>query len=232
MDRLPILLIPGLGATPRLYSHQIGGLWKAGPVMVANHTAQTSMRALAQEILKDAPPAFALAGLSMGGYIAFEILRQAPQRVLKLALLDTTARADTPEQKERRQFMMSTAQNEDMVAIAELLFPVLVHQRHSGDERLRSAVEEMLIETGVEAFVRQQIAIAGRPDSRPSLANIRCPVTVLVGDGDEVTPYPLAEEIAEAIEGARLVEVPRSGHLSTLENPQFVTSALLDWLRY
>ena len=92
-------------------------------------------------------------------------------------------------------------------------------------------MEEMLIETGPEAFIRQQTAILGRPDLRPSLAAIRCPVTVLVGDGDEVTPYPMAEEIAEAIEGARLVTVPASGHLSTLENPQFVTSALLDWLR-
>ena len=130
MDKLPILLIPGLGATSRLYTHQIAGLWQAGPVMVANHTGQDSMPALAQEILASAPPAFALAGLSMGGYIAFEIVRQAPERVLKLALLDTTARPDTPEQAERRQAMIGKARTGDMAAIAGPLFSVLVHARH------------------------------------------------------------------------------------------------------
>jgi len=101
MDSLPTVLIPGLGTTPLLYSHQIPALWEFGPVMVANQTRQSSMGAIAHDILAHAPPRFALAGLSMGGYIAFEIMRQAPDRVLKLALLDTSARADTAEQTER-----------------------------------------------------------------------------------------------------------------------------------
>ncbi len=103
MNSLPTLLIPGLAASAWLYERQIPALWRFGPVMVANHTRQSSMAALAQDILADAPPRFALAGLSMGGYIAFEIVRQAPERVLKLALLDTSARADTTEQLEGRR---------------------------------------------------------------------------------------------------------------------------------
>ena len=102
-EALPIMLIPGLTCSARLYAEQIPALWRFGPVMVADHTRDDSMAAIARRILAAAPPRFALAGLSMGGYIAFEILRQAPERVAKLALLDTGARAETPEQTERRK---------------------------------------------------------------------------------------------------------------------------------
>src|SRR5262249_7638152 len=102
-DPLPIVLIPGLTCSPRLYADQVPRLWRFGPVMVADHTRDDSMSAIARRILAAAPPRFALAGLSMGGYIAFEIMRQAPQRVVKLALLGTGARAETSEQTERRK---------------------------------------------------------------------------------------------------------------------------------
>ena len=95
-DPLPIVLIPGLTCSARLYADQIPTLWRFGPVTVADHTRDDNMAAIARRILAAAPPRFALAGLSMGGYIAFEIMRQAPQRVAKLALLDTGARAETP----------------------------------------------------------------------------------------------------------------------------------------
>src|SRR5215472_18836149 len=102
-DPLPIVLIPGLTCSARLYADQIPALWRFGPVTVADHTRDDSMAAIARRILAAAPPQFALAGLSMGGYIAFEIMRQAPQRVTRLALLDTSARADTPERLAQRR---------------------------------------------------------------------------------------------------------------------------------
>ncbi len=114
--------------------------------------------------------------------------------------------------------------------MAELLFPLFVHRDRHGDDALKRVVRAMAEETGPEAFVRQQRAIMARPDLRPHLASIRCPTLVLVGDGDELTPPPLAEEIAAGIVGSRLVVVPDCGHLSTLERPEAVNSALLEWM--
>ncbi len=231
MNSLPTLLIPGLAASARLYGPQIPALWRFGPVMVANHTRQSSMAGLAQDILAEAPPRFALAGLSMGGYIAFEIVRQAPERVLKLALLDTSARADTTEQLEGRRARIAMAQAGDFAAIPALMFPGLVHAMRREDADLKALVDRMAAETGAEAFVQQQTANMGRPDSRPGLAAIKCPTLVLVGDGDELTPPALAQEIAQGVPGARLETVPDSGHLSTLEAPGFVTQKLVEWLQ-
>jgi pimeloyl-ACP methyl ester carboxylesterase len=230
-EPLPIVLIPGLTCSARLYAEQIPALWRFGPVMVADHTRDDSMAAIARRILAAAPPRFALAGLSMGGYICFEIMRQAAARVAKLALLDTGARADSPEQTERRRAVMALTKDGRYAEIPDLAFPLYVHRRRHGDEGLKRLVRTMAEETGPEAYLRQQQAILSRPDSRPLLAAIACPTLVLVGDGDEATPPELAREIAAGISGSQLVTVPDSGHLSTLEQPAAVTAALEQWLR-
>jgi pimeloyl-ACP methyl ester carboxylesterase len=121
-DSLPIVLVPGLNCSARLYAEQIPALWRFGPVMVADHTRDTSIAAIAKRILAAAPPLFALAGLSMGGYIAFEIMRQAPQRVLKLALMDTGARPETAEQTARRQGLMAMARAGKLIEVADESF--------------------------------------------------------------------------------------------------------------
>jgi|SRR5579875_4855 len=228
LDSLPIVLVPGLLATPRLYAEQIPELWRIGPVTVAVHDRDDSLSAIARRILSTAPPRFALAGLSMGGYIAFEILRQAPERVAKLALLDTSARPDTPEQTEQRRAQMDEARKGRLGDVVDMLFPRLVHARRWSDESLRRISRLMAQEVGVEGFIRQQTAIIGRPDSRPGLAAIRCPTLVIVGDGDLLTPPERAEEIAQGIRGARLAVIADSGHLSTLEQPAAVTRALVE----
>jgi pimeloyl-ACP methyl ester carboxylesterase len=188
------------------------------------------MDAIAERILAEAPPRFALVGLSMGGYIALTILRRAPQRVERLALLDTNARPDTPEQSERRRALIALAQSGRFSEIPDVLFPVFVHRNRRSDEALRRIVRMMAEETGSEAFVRQQKAIMSRPDARPLLASIACPTLVLVGEGDELTPPALSREIAAAVPGASLVVVPDCGHLSTLERAQAVNTALITWL--
>jgi len=226
----PIVLIPGLLCSPRLYGEQLPALWRCGAVMIADHTRDESMTGIARRLLAAAPPRFALVGLSMGGYLSFEILRQAPDRVVRLALLDTSARADTPEQSERRRTQMALARGGRFAEIPDAQFPVWVHPDRTHDEALRRIVRLMAEDTGAEAFVRQQTAILTRPDSRPGLAAIRCPTLVLVGDGDQSTPPDRAVEIARGIAGARLVTVPDCGHLSTLERPAEVTRALLEWL--
>jgi pimeloyl-ACP methyl ester carboxylesterase len=229
-DPLPIVLVPGLNCSARLYAEQVPALWGCGPVTIADHRRDDSVAAIAARILAMAPPRFALAGLSMGGYITFAMVRAAPERVARLALLDTSARPDTPEQTERRHSMIALAESGRFAEAADLLFPVFVHRNRHGDEALRTIVRTMAEETGPQAFVRQERAIMTRPDCRALLKSIRCPTLVLVGDGDALTPPVLSEEIAAGIAGAHLVCVPDCGHLSTLERPQAVNRALVEWL--
>jgi pimeloyl-ACP methyl ester carboxylesterase len=227
---LPVVLVPGLLCTPRLYVEQIPALWRFGPVIVADHTRDDALAAIAGRILSQVSGRFALIGLSMGGYVAFELLRQAPERVARLALLDTTARPDLPEQTEQRQRQIELARNGRFGTIADLLFPRFVAAARQDDAALRMIVRTMAQETGAEAFVRQQTAIMQRPDSRPGLAAIRCPTLVLVGADDVLTPPDRAAEIAAGVPGARLVTVPRCGHLAAIERPEAVTAALVELL--
>jgi len=229
-EPLPSLLIPGLLCTPRLYAEQMPALWRFGPVTVANHTYDDSMSGIARRILSLAPPKFALIGLSMGGYVAFEILRQAPDRVAKLALLDTTARPDAPEQTEQRKRQVEMARHGRFDGIAQLLFPRFVSAARHGDRALQDVVRAMAEDTGAEAFVRQQTAIMNRADSRPGLGAIACPTLVVVGADDALTPPDRAAEMVAAIAGARQRVVPECGHLSTLEQPETVTQALVAFL--
>jgi len=228
---LPIVLVPGLLATPRMYVDQIPQLWQFGPVTVANHTRDESMAAIARRILAAAPPQFALVGLSMGGYICLEIMRQAAARVARLALLDTSARPDAPDQSEGRRALIALARSGRFGEIADMLYPRLVDKSRLNDPALRQVIRLMAQEVGPDAFVRQQTAIIGRQDSRPGLGAIRCPTLVLVGDGDVLTPPELASELAAGIPAARLVKVPGCGHFSTLEQPAAVSRALTELLQ-
>ena len=230
-EPLPIVLVPGLLCSPRLYAAQIPALWRFGPVTIADHTRDDSVAGVAKRILATAPPRFALIGLSMGGYIAFEILRQAAERVDRLALLDTSARPDTAEQTAGRRAQIALAATGRLAEVVSTGFPNSVHPARCGDVRLRQVVLDMAAEVGVDAFVRQQLTNIGRPDSRPGLAAIGCPCLVLVGDRDQLTPPDRSAEMVDGIPGARLVTVPESGHSSTLEQPEFVTTALVEFLR-
>jgi len=229
-ESLPIVLVPGLLCSLRLYRPQLAALWRLGPVMVADHTRDSDVASGTRRLLEHAPPRFALVALSMGGYLAFETLRVAPERVLRLALLDTTARSDTPEQSEARRELMALGRRGGFDEVIDRLFLSFVHRRRHQDATLRRLLRVMAEETGVEAFLRQETLILNRPDSRASLGAIRCPTTVLVGAGDELTPPELAREIAAGIPGARLVEIRDSGHLPPLETPEEATTALVEAL--
>ncbi len=230
MTMLPLLLIPGLNCTAALWADQVAELGAGRAVMVADHGGHETIAAIAAAILADAPPRFALAGLSMGGYVAMEILRVAPGRVDRLALLDTRADADAPEQSEVRRQLIEITERGGFAKIAAMQYPRLVAPARLDDEALQARVRAMADATGPDAFVRQQKAILTRIDSRPSLAAIGCPATVIVGEDDQLTPPDLARDMAERIPGARLVVLPGAGHLSPLETPAAVTAALRDWL--
>jgi pimeloyl-ACP methyl ester carboxylesterase len=228
-DSTPILLVPGLNCSPRLYAAQIPALWRLGLVVVADHRRDDTMAGIARRILATAPRRFRLAGLSMGGYIALEIMRQAPERVTKLALLDTSARPEAPEQTERRGKLIALAEKGRMREIMDVLWLVMVDPSRLKDASLRAEMDRMAEETGAEAFIRQQRAIIGRADSRPTLGAIACPTLVIVGDSDQLTPPAHAEEIAQGIKGAKLVTLAGCGHMSTMEKPEEVTSLLVDF---
>lgn len=230
-EALPTVFVPGLLCTPRLFSAQLAAAWAFGPVMVANHTRDDTVSAIARRLLAAAPPRFALVGLSMGGYISLEIMRQAPERIVKLALLDTSARPDTPEQSAFRRELVAKARTTSMTEVADATLPNLLAPQHLSDASLRQVIRIMAEEVGAEAFARQQNAIMSRPDSRPGLGTIRCPTLVLVGEQDTLTPPDRAREIAAGITGSTLVTVPGCGHVSTLERPDEVSRALVEFLR-
>lgn len=227
---LPLVLVPGLLCSARLYTLQVAALWPHGQVAIADHRRDDGMAAIAARILADAPPRFSLAGLSMGGYIAFAMMRQAPERIARLALLDTSARPDTAEQKAGRDKFIATAEAGGLNDIVETLTPRFLHPDHANNETFKGVIRAMAQETGAEAFVRQIKAIRSREDSRPLLAKIGCPTLVLVGDTDVLTPPELSQEIAAGVSGAKLVVVPNCGHLSTIERPDAVNKALAEWL--
>jgi pimeloyl-ACP methyl ester carboxylesterase len=227
---IPIVLVPGLNCSARIYANQVPHLWRFGPVTIANHMHGDTLQAIAGNILACAPPHFALVGFSFGGYISFEIMRLAPDRVLRLALLDTSARPDTPAQSERRTARVAMARAGRFSEGLDLQYPVVVHESRQNDNSLRLQYRTMAEEYGPDAFVRHLLASSLRIDSRPYLATIRCSTLVLVGDSDQLTPPDAAEEMAAGIKSARLVTVADCGHLSPLERPEAVTDALVAWL--
>ncbi|WP_315742387.1 alpha/beta fold hydrolase [Bradyrhizobium sp. SZCCHNR1075] len=230
-ETLPIVLVPGLICSPRIYAPLVPALWRHGPVMIANHIRDDSIGAIARRILSEAPPRFALAGHSMGGYIAFEIMRQAPERVAKLALLNTQARPDAPEAGARRRTMITRAREGEYQAIVDELAVNFVHPSRREDARLRRLVRDMADDVGVDGFVRQQTAMIARPDSRPTLTAIRCPTLVLTSDTDDMIPNSLSTEMADEIAGSWLVVLDNCGHLPQLEQPEETAQALVEWLR-
>lgn len=225
-----LLLIPGLLCTGALFAPQISALTPHAGITVADHTRFASLPAIAADILSRAPDRFALAGLSMGGYVALEMLRQAPARVTRLALLGSNARADRPEQIKTRQILIGLGRTMGVRAVQAMLLRYLVHPARLADLDLVATVLAMAEGTSRPAFERAQAAIIGRPDNRPFLKEIRCPTVVIVGAEDGLTPVKVAEELHAGIAGSRLAVIPDCGHLATLERPDAVNAALIEWL--
>jgi pimeloyl-ACP methyl ester carboxylesterase len=222
--------LPGLLCDGALWQHQIAALADVVAPLVGDLSRHETLAGMAASVLTAAPDYFSLAGLSMGGYVAQEIMRQAPSRVRRLALLDTSARPDTDEQRARRRGLIELAGKGEFKGVTPRLLPLLIHAERLTDKPLVDAVIGMAERIGKDAFLRQQQAILGRPDGRPDLAKIACPTLVLCGRQDALTPLAAHEEMAASIKGSRLVVVEDSGHLPPLERPDAVTAALREWL--
>lgn len=226
-----LILLPGLLNDARLWQSQSDALADIANVSVADLTHSDTIAGLARDVLDQVPAGmFALAGLSMGGYVALEIMRQAPERVSALALLDTSARPDTVEATENRHRLIALAQKE-FTAVPKALMEKLLYPPHLGDDGIVACIEAMAASVGSAAFIRQQQAIMGRVDSRPDLKGIDCPTLVLCGREDRITPVEIHEEMTALIPRATLTIVEHCGHLSALECPDAVTDALRNLLQ-
>ena len=230
-QKINLVLLPGLLTDARLFQFQVEDLSDMAQSTVGDLTIADTIEELAADVLVHAPQQFALAGLSMGGYVAMEIMRQAPERVLGLALLDTSARPDTPEGTANRRKLMEQAETNFQIVL-DTLMPKLVHPSRMIYNSIVDTVYSMGHRIGKDAFMRQQRAIIGRMDSRPHLAKIAgCPTMILCGRDDILTPLELHEEMAAAIPGSSLVVIDECAHLSTLGQPKLVSEAMRVWLR-
>ncbi|MBH0111789.1 alpha/beta fold hydrolase [Novosphingobium sp. YJ-S2-02] len=227
-ERQPLVLIPGLSCDARLWQAQVEGLDGVARTMVGDTLSDASIAAMAQRILADAPERFALAGFSMGGYVAMEISRRAPERVTRLALLDTTGDIDTPEMARVRRAAVTTAQSRGYEAVLRGSLNRLVHPETANE--VGEEVVAMALGVGLETYIDQQNAIVGRADSRGELASLDVPALVLVGAQDRLTPPRYSQELAEIIPGARYAEIQRAGHMTPMEQPEAVNQALREWL--
>jgi pimeloyl-ACP methyl ester carboxylesterase len=224
----PLILLPGLACDAGLFRDQLPALQARGPVQVSDvHTREATLPAMAARLLAEHPGPLALAGSSMGGMLALHCALQAPERVRGLALLGTTARADTPELLRLRSeaIVLFEAGRMDEVLQANLVFAF--HADHV--ERLAGDYRAMIGRAGAPQLIAQNRAVMARADLRPRLPRVACPALVVVGEDDRLTPPECSEELAAALPRATLQRLPACGHLLTWEQPQAVTEALLDW---
>jgi len=232
VSKTPLVLVPGLLCDDALWAHQTAHLADVADMIVVDLREPDSMADMAQAVLDQAPEGmFALAGLSMGGYVAHEIMRMAPERVSRLALLDTAAYADSDVQTARRRGLLELAEKGKFKGITPSLLPLYLHESRLSDTVLTDAVSAMAERIGKDGFLRQQKAIMNRIDSRPYLEQYTCPTAVIVGRQDLATPLEASEEMARLIPGAKMIAIEECGHLSTMERPEAATAVLRYWLQ-
>lgn len=230
MAKPTLLMLPGLLNDRRVFQHQIEALSDIVDIVVPEPFHHDSLEAMADAALAMAPPSFALAGFSMGGYICFEILRRASERVRRLALIDTQATPDKPEVAARRRGFIEQTRLGRFHGVQPALLPQLVHRARLQDAAVIQPILDMSRDIGGDGFVREQSAILGRPDSRHLLVDIEVPTVVIVGRQDQTTPLPRSQEMAADIANARLVVLEECGHMSPLEKPAEVSAELRRWL--
>lgn len=229
-DRPALVLVPGLVCDDDLYAPQRSALGDVADVVVPDIRPAGTIEQMARAVLDAAPERFALAGLSLGGYVVLEVLRQARSRVMRVALLDTSARPESPEQTARRRALLDLVDDQGLDAGLEALWPSEVAASRVADAALHDRFLAMCRRSGRNVLVRQVEAIMARADSRPDLPGLDIPLLVLCGRQDAITPLDGHEELARLAPRARLVVLDDCGHLSTWEQPDAVTGELRRWL--
>lgn len=230
MTRISVLLLPGLLCDSELWRDQAAVLANRFDIHVADLTQDDTLGGMAERAVASMPPRFAIGALSMGGYVTFEILRRWPERVTRVCLLDTSARADTPEQARRRRGLIAFSRTGRFRGVNPRLLPELLHPDNLDDPAIRNAVSSMALRVGKDAFIRQQTAMLGRPDSRADLPRISAPTLVCTGEADRFVTPDHAEEIAAGIPNALLHVLSGCGHLPPIERPAAVSAIMAEWM--
>ncbi len=226
-----VYLLPGLLCDAIVWEHQADALAQDYDLRIPDLTQQSSIAAMAADILSRAPTRFSVAGHSMGARVALEILAQAPGRMDRIALLDTGVHPVTADEPARRQILLDVTARSGMRALADRWLPPMVRDgRLDTDPALRTKLYAMVERMTPQIHASQIAALLGRPDARPQLATITIPALIGVGEYDRWSPPAQHEEIAAAIPHARYVVFPGSGHMSPVETPHAVTAALRQWL--
>jgi pimeloyl-ACP methyl ester carboxylesterase len=230
MPKLTLILLPGQLCDAALWDAQARALGDIADIRVADLTLDDTVEAMAERILADAPPRFAVCGLSLGGYVAFELVRRAPGQVTHLALMNTSARPDTDERSEQRERSVRAARIGAFKGVTPRFLPTILHPDHAADPAMAKIVLEMTERVGRIAFERQQNAAILRPDCRPLLPLIVCPTLVVGGAEDRVAPPALQLEIASGIANAQLEILEVCGHLAPIEQAAAVNRLMRAWL--
>jgi pimeloyl-ACP methyl ester carboxylesterase len=230
MARPAVVFASGQLLTQEIWAPQAAALSRDYDLRFSDHTRDETVAGMAARLLEEAPGRFHLIAHAMGGFTAFEVMRQAPERVVSLVLIATLAPNDGPAQTERRQGYIRLVESGCFGDVVEERIPILVHPARREDAPLLATVRRMAADTGAETFLRQQRAIMGRPDSRPSLGAIACPALLIRGAQDAITTEAHQREILAGIPGARLEAIDDCGHLPTLERPVTTNRILAEWL--
>ena len=230
MAKPTLVLLPGLLNTRRLFEAQIADLADVVDVVVPELWHYDTISAMAEAALDAAPGNFSLGGFSMGGYVSLEIMRRAPDRVDRLALMDTQAVPDSPESSARRRGFIEQTKMGRFHGVQPSLLPQIIHRARLDDASIVQPILDMSKEVGAKGFINSQTAMIARTDSRHHLVDIDVPTVVLVGRQDQATPLPRSQEMAADIANSRLVVLEQCGHMSPLEKPDEVSAALRRWL--
>lgn len=227
-ERQALVLVPGLSCDRHVWQAQIAGLADIADVTVGDTLHDDSIPLMASRVLDAAPERFAIAGFSMGGYVAMEIWRRAPERVMRLALVDTNARADTEEQAALRRAAIATARSRGFEHVLRGSLRQLVAP--DCPEALFEEVVQMALRVGFGSYMDQQAAIIDRADSLETLGTVTVPAMVMVGEADALTPPRLAEEMVRALPGTVYEVIADAGHMAPMEQPEAVNAAFRRWL--
>ena len=225
-----LILLPGLAGDETMWAQQRAALAQWQPVVTGVHALHDSIESMAAALLAGHEGDLVLCGASMGGMVAMEAARQAPHRIAGLALLGTTARPETPEMRQVREtaIQLFAQGRADEVIGANVGFAF--HPDQARDAVLVRSYLDFVMRAGADQLIRQNRAVIHRPDARLHLPELRCPALVMCGDSDQLTPPEYSHEIATLVPGAKIMAVPRCGHMLTMEKPDFVNAALGTWL--
>lgn len=226
-----LVFLPGLAADAVMWQHQMGAMpAHLDPVVTDVHTCHATLQDMAAALLQEHTGELILCGASLGGILAMEVVRQAPQRIKALALLGTNARPETDQMRTLREAAIAMYAQGRAKMVLKVNSALAFHPSRGGDKALLQTYLDFVLQAGTAQLIRQNRALMARPDARLHLGAVSCPTLVMCGDGDQLTPPECSREIVGLIKGAEFTLVPQCGHMLTMERPTEVNAALLAWL--